>query len=93
MILIWYRLIAILLGRLRLSVPEAIDTYRVLAKQVFSDKKAPGKDGAFKASNLEKAIKETIELKLGKGHADDKMFMADTVLCKTYVSLYRTIGA
>ncbi|OBT71251.1 hypothetical protein VF21_09480 [Pseudogymnoascus sp. 05NY08] len=78
-------LIAILLGRLRLSVPEAIDTYRALAKQVFSEKKAPGKDGTFKASNLEKAIRDTIESKLGKGHADDKMFMTDTMSCKTFV--------
>ncbi|KFX96894.1 hypothetical protein V490_03085 [Pseudogymnoascus sp. VKM F-3557] len=78
-------LIAILLGRLRLSVPEAIDTYRLLAKQVFSERKGRGKDGTFKASNLEKAMKETIESKLGKGHADDKMFMTDPVSCKTFV--------
>ncbi|OBT54871.1 hypothetical protein VE04_04686 [Pseudogymnoascus sp. 24MN13] len=78
-------LIAILLGRLRLSVPEAIDTYRALAQQVFSEKKAPGKDGTFKASNLEKAIKETIKSKLGKDHADDKMFMTGTMSCKTFV--------
>jgi hypothetical protein len=78
-----HRLIALLLGRLRLSVPEAIDKYRLLAKQVFSDTKRRGKDGIFKASSLEKAIKNTIEWKLGKGHADDRMFAADTPSCKT----------
>ncbi|OBT63724.1 hypothetical protein VE03_06168 [Pseudogymnoascus sp. 23342-1-I1] len=78
-------LIAILLGRLRLSVPEAIDRYRVLAKQVFSERKYRVQDGTFKASKLEAAIKETIEWKLGKGNAETKMFMAGTVSCKTFV--------
>jgi hypothetical protein len=78
-----HRLIALLLGRLRLSVPEAIDKYGVLAEQVFSQKKPRGRDGTFKASKLEKAIKETIEWKLGKGHAGDMMFVTDTVICKT----------
>jgi hypothetical protein len=66
-----------------------------LAKQVFSEKNGSGKDGIFKASNLERAIKETIESKLGEGHADDKMIMTDTVLwnCKTYVSFYAFISA
>lgn len=86
-----HRLIAILLGRLRLSVPEAIDRYRVLAKQVFSERKYRVQDGTFKASKLETAIKETIEWKLGKGTAETKMFMADTEICKTYVSFYAVI--
>lgn len=77
------RLIALLIGRLRLSVPEAIDRYRILAGQVFSDKKSRGKDGTFKASNLEKAIKEVIEGKLGPGTADEKMFVSDGSKCKT----------
>jgi hypothetical protein len=66
-----------------LSVSEAIDKYRLLAEQVFSEKKSRGKDGSFKASNLEKAIKETVEWKLGKGHADDRMFVANTSSRKT----------
>ncbi|OBT69989.1 hypothetical protein VE03_00561 [Pseudogymnoascus sp. 23342-1-I1] len=76
-------LIAILLGRLRLSVPEAIDKYRILAAQVFSEKKTWGKDGTFKASNLEKAIKEVVQEKLGPGHADERMFTTEG--CKTFV--------
>jgi len=89
-LLILCRLIALLLGRLRLSVSEAINTYRALAKQIFSEKNNTGKDGTFKASNLERAIKETIELKLGEGHADDKMIMTDNMSenCKTYVSFH-----
>ncbi|KAI9869902.1 MAG: hypothetical protein M1830_004948, partial [Pleopsidium flavum] len=80
-------LIAILLGRLRLSVREAIDKYRVLSKEVFSDKKSPGKDGTFKASKLEKAIKDVMEAKLGAGRAEEKMFVSegDSQACKTFV--------
>jgi hypothetical protein len=62
-------------------VPEAIDKYRILAKQVFSEKKARIKDGTFKASNLEKAIKGVVEEKLGPGHANERMFTNDR--CKT----------
>lgn len=78
-----FRLIALLLGRLRLSVPEAIDKYRQLARQVFSDKKHFVKDGKFKASKLENAIKEVIEWKLGKGRGEERMFTSDTNRCKT----------
>ncbi|KAH8684316.1 acyl transferase/acyl hydrolase/lysophospholipase [Tricladium varicosporioides] len=77
-------LIALLLGRLRLSVPEAIDKYRTLAKKIFSEKKARGKDGTFKASNLEKAIKDIVQEKLGPDHADERMFM-NSGGCKTFV--------
>jgi hypothetical protein len=78
-------LIAILLGRLRCSVPEAIDKYRTLARTVFSEKKATGKDGTFKASKLEQAIKGVIEEKLGTGHANERMFLLDNSgrFCKT----------
>lgn len=81
-ILLISRLIALLFGRLRLSVPEAIDKYRILAEQVFSKKNSPGRDGTFKASNLVKAIKTVVEEKLGLGHADEKMFSTNGG-CKT----------
>ena len=64
-------------------MPETIEKYRILAKQVFSEKKARGKDGTFKASNLEKAIKDAVQGKLGPGHADERMFEHDEG-CKTY---------
>ncbi len=50
-----HRLTALLLGRLRLSVPEAVDKYRLLAKRVFSQRKSLVKDRTFKAPKLEKA--------------------------------------
>lgn len=57
-----------------MSVSDAIDQYRVLAKTVFSEKKAKGKDGTFKASKLEQAIKAVVESKLGPGRAGENMF-------------------
>ncbi|TVY90325.1 Kinesin light chain, partial [Lachnellula willkommii] len=81
-------LIAILLGRLRLSVPAAIDKYRTLAKDVFSDKKFRLQDGMFKASNLERAIKEIVESTLGTGRANERMFeegSGEVKSCKTFV--------
>lgn len=78
------RLIAILLGRLRFSVPEAIEVYRTLAKDIFSKRKMLGKDGAFKASSLERAIKKVLVGKLGEGKAEEKMFeVGEEGVCKT----------
>jgi hypothetical protein len=68
-----------------LSVPEAIDKYRLLAKEMFSDRKPPGKDGTFMASKLEKAFKDVIETKLGPGTAEEKIFEREesNSICKT----------
>ncbi|KAJ7819756.1 FabD/lysophospholipase-like protein, partial [Mycena olivaceomarginata] len=56
-------LIALMLGRLRMSVEDAVKAYGQLAKEVFSGVKPLGSDGRFKASNLEKAIKEIVRAK------------------------------
>ncbi len=74
-----------MLGRLKLSVPEAIAKYATLAGEVFSSKKLPGKDGEFKASVLEKAIKDVVTAQLGEDCAEAKMFESedDTQACKT----------
>ena len=50
-----------MLGRLRLTVDQAIDQYSQFAGHVFSKKKRKGKDGTFKASKLEEAIKKVVE--------------------------------
>ncbi|MCJ1418783.1 hypothetical protein MMC32_005134 [Xylographa parallela] len=54
-------IIAILFGRLRLSAAQAIKAYETLVGKVFSEKKAKGKDGTFKASKLEEAIKNVVQ--------------------------------
>lgn len=65
-------------------MPEAIEKYRVLAKEVFSEKKGLGKDGIFKASNLEKVIKTIVEERFGD--VEERMWM-DVGGCKTYGSI------
>ena len=74
-------LIAIMLGRLRMTVKEAIDAYLALSRNVFAPKHrlnfaanilnlAQAK-GSCDTAALEKAIKGEIVKKLGAGHAED----------------------
>ncbi|KAG6811584.1 hypothetical protein H0H92_006748 [Tricholoma furcatifolium] len=53
-------IIAILLGRLRLSTNEAIEAYNDLAEKAFSARKYFWQDGIFKASTLTAAIQELV---------------------------------
>ena len=50
-----------MLGRLRMDVVTAIDSYNNLAEQVFSDPKRWPADGRFKATKLEEAIKSVVK--------------------------------
>ena len=59
---------------MRLSAADAIKAYEDLARVVFSEKKWKGKDGTFKATKLEEAIKRVVEAKLGHGHRDARMY-------------------
>ena len=63
-------LVALMLGRLRMSVEDAIACYGALAKTVFGDVKRFG-DGKFKASNLENAIKDIVKKQTGQ--EDERM--------------------
>ena len=81
--LITFRLIAILLGRLRLSVSQAIEKYGALSKHVFSEQKPGWKDGRFKASKLEEAIRNVLTETLGDGRADERMLGEGITGCKT----------
>ena len=73
--LVSLRLIAIMLGRLRMGVPEAITAYGQLAKHVFSEKKWTFQDGTFKASRLEEAVKQLLE---GKGKGPDERMLDES---------------
>ncbi|QRV88367.1 patatin-like phospholipase protein [Ceratobasidium sp. AG-Ba] len=53
-------LIAIMLGRLHMSVDDTIETYVLLSRSIFSETKWPWKEGKFKASLLERAVKMTV---------------------------------
>jgi hypothetical protein len=71
-----------LLGRLRLSVQDAIEAYNMLSRDVFGTRKLYFSDGKFKATNLEKAIKDQVEKTLGSGRRDERMLDAGVDACK-----------
>jgi calcium-independent phospholipase A2-gamma len=62
-------IIAVMLGRLRMSVDECIAEYEKLSAFVFREKKV-GKPELFKAKKLEEAIKAVIKKKLGEDMED-----------------------
>jgi len=62
---VYCRIIALMLGPLRMDVDTAIQRYDDLAQQVFSGMKAWGGDGNSRATNLEKAIKSVVETATG----------------------------
>jgi len=53
------RIIALMLGRLRMDVDKVIECYNELSEKVFSDQKRWG-DGKFKATKLEAVIKSAV---------------------------------
>jgi len=84
-----------MLGRLRMSVDEAIEYYGLLSQQVFSKVKSFG-DGKFMASKLEKVIKNII--RNVTQDADTRMMdlRPDNEVCRTCVlitTLILTIGS
>lgn len=58
-------LIALMLGRLRMTTKEALQTYNVLASEIFSkeNKKWIVQDGTFKANTLERKVQEIVTKK------------------------------
>jgi len=54
------RIIALMLGRLRMDVDTAINAYNNLVQRVFSDPKQWPGDGRFKATKLEEVIKSVV---------------------------------
>lgn len=78
-----------MLGRLRLSVDDAITHYSQFAKYVFSEKKWKGQDGTFKATKLEEAIKKIVASS-GGWQVDERMkdSLPEHEICKTYIFYY-----
>jgi len=84
------RIIALMLGRLRMSVSDAIKHYDTVTMRVFSTE-TKFVDDTFKASTLEAVIKDIVEGETG----DRESYMLDTFsrACKTYVSCsYPVLG-
>jgi hypothetical protein len=90
-----YRLVALLLGRLRLCSDCAIDAYLRFAEYVFTTKKLCWKDGTFKASRLQEAIVEQVEFALGAGKANASLMDRNDPypICKAYVNIWKGAGA
>jgi hypothetical protein len=74
-----------MLGRLRMSVEDAVKAYGQLAKEVFSDVKPLGSDGRFKASKLEKAIKEIVRAKSALQDPEEMLEDTRNSACKMCV--------
>lgn len=72
-----------MLGRLGMSVDEAIDAYRKLAAKVFSETKSRFQEGKFKASNLESVVREIVQQRTG--NSEEKMIVSDATVSKWYV--------
>ncbi|KAJ7077531.1 FabD/lysophospholipase-like protein [Mycena belliarum] len=86
-------MIALMLGRLQMSIEEAIDAYDSLAQFVFSETKPTWKDGRYKASRLEAAIKKIVEEKSESQNADEPMKDSRTgdAICKTFVCAHSAV--
>ena len=83
-------LIALMLGRLRMSVDECIDAYIKLSKEIFDERKSfaglrrLGGNAQYTASTMEEKLKDIIRLKTG----DENAKMKDPLgkkCCKTFV--------
>ena len=75
-------LIALMLGRLGMSVENAVRCYGTLSGTVFSDMKQAWGDGRFKASQLEKVIKEIVKEQTRK--ENERMMPPHDRGCKTW---------
>jgi len=86
-------LIAVMLGRLRMSVDECIDAYASLSDKVF-EKKAHRVNirgqlqGRFDAAALESAIKQILR---ERGLRDDALLKDTDASCKVYAYLYELV--
>ncbi|KAJ7357943.1 hypothetical protein DFH08DRAFT_801816 [Mycena albidolilacea] len=77
-------LIALMLGRLRMSVKDSMEAYGQLVKEVFSDVRFQGGDKKLKTSKLEKAIKQILQAYLASHDPEDKLEDIQDNACKTF---------
>jgi hypothetical protein len=83
-------LIAILLGRLKLSVEEAIEEYRTISEKVFSKPKWKLRfsEGIYPATILENTMKDVVRRHTGTEQLADELTLlesSDTAVCKVFV--------
>jgi hypothetical protein len=68
-----------------MSIADSKEAYGRLAKEVFSDVKFQGSDGKFKASKLEKAIKQIVKTYSASENPEDRLEDIRDNACKTCV--------
>ncbi|KAF8532807.1 acyl transferase/acyl hydrolase/lysophospholipase, partial [Trichophaea hybrida] len=78
-------LIAIMLGRLRMSTEDALNEYTELAEYVFGERKLPFQDGLFKAARLEEAIKRIVAKYGGDDDTEDMLDQRKDSICRSFV--------
>ena len=71
-----------MLGRLRMDVESAIECYDQMAQQVFSDLKFGFREGKFKASKLEEAIKSVVKKMTGDSETP-LLESEEAIICRT----------
>lgn len=88
-------IIALMLGRLRMSVQECIDEYTALSKQIFAKKRNVGSSKpTFYAEELEEALKTTIAKKIGNRNAEAPLRdPLQEEACKTFVISLQNLQA
>ncbi|KAI9665063.1 MAG: hypothetical protein M1821_006511 [Bathelium mastoideum] len=82
-------LIAVLLGRLRMSIDEAIESYDKFSRSIFG-KKQRLRDGKYSAKTFETIIKSVVASKLG----DESATMREPIehSCKSFVCTVSTLN-
>ncbi|KIJ50252.1 hypothetical protein M422DRAFT_116234, partial [Sphaerobolus stellatus SS14] len=75
-------IIALMLGRLRMSINDAIDCYDRITKTVFKATQV-GRDGKFKHKVLEKVIKDVVKNQVGTD--EERMLDTRDNACKSFV--------
>lgn len=80
-----YRIIALMLGRLRMSVQECVLQYSKLGEDVFSVKRGFPRSAMFDEQRLESAVKRVIVSKLGEGQENAPLLdpLGNEDCCKT----------
>ena len=74
-----HSIIALMLGRLRMSASECIDAYLEMSQRVFGQSQGLTHREKFSAEALEQAVKEIIIRKTG----DENAPLRDPASCKT----------
>jgi hypothetical protein len=77
-----HRIIALMLGRLRMDIDTAIGCYNNIAQQVFSDPKRWPGDERFKATKLEETIKSAVRDATGDPE-EPLLDISNTLACRT----------